>query len=119
MTNLRDIILSADDTTSEVVEVPQWGDVKIEVRGMTGRDRAAFLSSYTDPDTGRVNWSMLYPSLITASAFDPDTGERIFNDEDGDAINGKSGAALEKVAQVALRLSGMQQEDEDKVGKSS
>lgn len=118
MTSLRDIILAADDASTELVEVPQWG-VTIEVRGMSGRDRAAFLSSYTDPETGRVNWGMLYPSLITATAFDPDNGERIFDDGDADAINGKSGAALERVAQVALRLSGMQQEDEDKAGKSS
>lgn len=117
--SLRDIILAADDTVSEVVEVPQWGDVKIEVRGMTGKDRASFLSSYTDPDTGRVNWDRLYPSLITSTAFDPETGERVFQPEDAEAINAKSGAALEKVAQVALRLSGMQQSDEDAAGKRS
>lgn len=115
--SLRDQILAADDIESEIVPVPQWS-VEVEVRGMSGTARATFLQSYTNED-GSVNWSALYPSLLIATVHDPATGERVFQDGDEDVINAKSGAALEKVAKVALRLSGMEQNAEEEAGKSS
>ena len=115
--SLRDQILSADDTQHELVEVPQWG-VTVEVRGMSGKARAQFLANYTD-DSGRVQWDRLYPSLLVHAVFDPETGEQVFQPEDGDAINLKSGSALEIVSNVALRLSGLNQDQQKEAGKDS
>lgn len=115
--NLRQLILDADDTQSETVNVPQWG-VDLEVRGMSGKARARFLSSYTD-ENGNVQWDSLYPSLLIQTVYDPETGERVFQTEDADAINLKSGEALETVAQVSLRLSGLDQNQGKEAGKDS
>lgn len=115
--SLRELIFAADDTESEIVTVPQWG-VDIEVRSMTGKERAAFLESFTDED-GQVRWDALYPSLIIATSYDPETGEKVFHPDDHDALNSKSGAALEKVAQAGMRLSGMSEKAEESAGKSS
>ena len=115
--SLREQILASDDTQSETVEVPQWG-VSVEVRGMSGKARATYLANYTD-DNGRVQWEALYPTLLIQSVFDPDTGEKVFQDADAEAINMKSGEALETVAQVALRLSGMDREQQQEAGKDS
>jgi hypothetical protein len=51
--------------------------------------------------------------------FDPESGEQVFLPEDNDAINLKSGSALEVVANVSLRLSGLNQNEQKEAGKDS
>jgi hypothetical protein len=64
---------------------------------------------------------MLYPELLIHSVYDPDTGALVFEDTDvdRDLILGKNASALEQVAKVALRLSGLTEEAEEEVGKRS
>jgi hypothetical protein len=114
---LRDRILNADDVGHEVVDVPAWG-VKLEVRSMTGRERATMIERFID-DSGQMNVKDLYPSLIIACAFDPDSGEQVFSQADHDKLNDKNAAALEVVAQAAMRLSGISSEGQEALGKGS
>lgn len=107
--SLRDQILAAKDIESELVEVPQWG-VTVEVRGMTGRQRALVLKESVDAK-GKVDLQKLYPWLVIMSTFDPETSSPVFLAGDFDAVAEKSGAALEVIAQVAMRLSGFNAED--------
>lgn len=102
---LRDKILAAPDIKSEKVYVPQW-DVTVEVKGLTGRQRGLLLQETIDK-RGKVDMQALYPKLVVASTYDPETGEQVFGDGDYDAVAGKSGGALEVITQVAMRLSGL------------
>ena len=113
---LRDTILRVQDIQTEIVEVPQW-DVKIEVRGMTGKARANFLRSVTGRDN-QTDMEKFYPQLIIATAHDPESGEPVFELADRDALNAKSGAALEVLAQAAMRLSGLVTADVAEVEES-
>ena len=105
---LRDKILAAEDIKSELVTVKEW-DVTLEVRGLSGRQRADYLKEVID-SKGKMNFDKMYPALIIMSVFDPDTKEPVFKAGDLDALAGKSGAALEQLAQVAQRLSGLNPE---------
>lgn len=102
---LRDKILNAQDIKSEEVTVEEWG-VKVEVRGLTGQARGQLLNTCMDK-FGGMDLEKMYPELVIACCYDIETGERIFSPADREAINTKSGMALEKVASVAVRLSGM------------
>jgi hypothetical protein len=51
--------------------------------------------------------------------FDPETGEQIFADSDKAALMAKSSAAIEAIASVGLRLSGIGKESQDSAGKDS
>jgi len=116
--SLKSRILNADDIPVEVIEVPEWDDIKIEIRGMNGKERAGFLRR-TTADGGEVSFEKFYPELLIATVFDPETGEKVFAPADRDNINTKSGAALERVATVAQRHSGLGATDvEEAVGKS-
>lgn len=110
MSTLRERILSAPDLEEELVEIPQW-DEKLLIRGMDGLARAKFLRAVSGGGrdaTGEVDLVKFYPTLIIKCAFDPDDPETpVFEDADRDALNSKSGAALDTVAKVALRLSGL------------
>lgn len=115
--DLKQQILESDDMTRELVEVPEWG-VKVEVRSLPGRQRSDLLGGAVDDD-GNVNLSGMVVDLIVLSTHDPETGAHVFTSEDAEALNAKNGAALERIAKVAMRLSGLSEEALDVAGKGS
>ena len=115
---LREQILAMDDIESEIVEVPQWDNVKIEVRAMTARERAQMFRGAVDEE-GEVDMERMYPELVIASCYDPDTGRPVFTSDDREQLLNKSGAALEKLAMSAIHMSGMDKAAEARLGKGS
>lgn len=110
--SLRDKIKSTPDASAEVIEVPEW-DVKIEVRSMTARTRARMLRECVDPDEGTMDFEKLYPALLVACCYDPDTAEAVFSDADLEWINDKASGPVERLAQSGMRLSGLSREAVD------
>lgn len=106
MGKLRDKILTLSDIQKELVNVPLW-DAVIEVRSITAAQRARLFKQTADA-SGRVDLERLYPDLVIASCYDPETGEPIFEAPDREMLAGKNAAALETLVQVAMRLSGIQ-----------
>lgn len=115
--SLRDQILNRDDIQSELVEVPEW-DVTVEMRGMTGADRAAILQAAMLPGGG-VDLQAFFPDVIIACAHDPETGARLFAAEDRAALMSKSGKAIDRLANSGLALSGMTEAAQNSLGKGS
>lgn len=113
--SLRDTIFASVDIPSEPVEVPEWG-VTLEVRGMTGADRTRILDSAVGP-SGKVDLSIVYPEIVIGTCYDPETGEKVFERDDRDAILAKSAQAIDRLAQVGMRLSGFTEEAADEAGK--
>lgn len=111
--SLRDRILQAADTTSELVTIPEWG-VDVEVRSMSGAARAAIVQTGA---SGQVDMARLMPEIIVMCTFDPETGEQVFTGDDKALVMDKNGAALEKIMSVAMRLSGFTQDAVDQAGK--
>lgn len=114
MSDLRSQILNADDSQVETVTVPEWAGVTLEMRGLTGKERARYMEEAFDVSTGTANFERIYPALIIASAHDPETGDLVFEPADRDILNSKSAAALERIGKVAARLSGL---DKDAVSR--
>lgn len=111
---LRERILASNDIQSELVEVPEWG-VIVEVRSMIAADRARIMEK-AQAD-GTVGGGAVYFDTVLLTVFDPDTGERLFSESDRDALSGKNAAALDRLAMVGLRLSGMTEEAQDNAKK--
>ncbi len=105
MSTLRDKILSAKDIESKIIKIEEWG-ADIEIRSMTAGERARLLDAAIDAK-GKVSMSVLYPGVVLACAYDPETGEKVFTPEDRELLDAKSAAAVEKIAKVALELSGL------------
>lgn len=115
----REAILAVPDLQSEVVNVPEWGgDVKVQ--GLTGAQRDAFegsvmLGKGKDRD---VNLKNLRAKLVALSIVD-EKGARLFTDADVNALGAKSATALNRVFEVAQRLSGLTGEDVEALEKNS
>lgn len=116
--NLRDKILAAADIPSEMVSIPEW-NVEILVKGMSAGERLHLQKVSYDQKTGQVHMEKMYPDIVVSCCHDPQTGEPIFTDADKEAILSKSSAAVEKIAEVGLRLSGLGKDSQDEAGKDS
>jgi hypothetical protein len=116
--NLRDKILAAQDIPTEKVNIPEWG-VELLVKGMSAGDRITLMQNAYDQNTQQVNMAAVYPDIVVSCVFDPETDEHIFTDSDKSALMGKSSAAIEAIASVGLRLSGIGNEQADALGKDS
>lgn len=108
----REQILSTDDSNTELVDVPQWGG-SVRVRSLTGRERDRLEASMigkngkADATRGLANFRA---RLVAASVID-DNAAPMFTEADIDALAGRSAAALDTIAQAAMRLSGLSESD--------
>lgn len=120
----RDGILETDDTVYESVPVPEWNknnpNAKVRVRSLTGTDRDAFETSLL-VGTGknqRMSTLNIRAKLAALSIVDF-KGEPLFALEDILALGKKNAAALDRVFEVAQRLSGISDADVEEMAKNS
>jgi hypothetical protein len=111
--DLRSRILArVTSIPEEAVEVPEW-EATVLVRGLTGTERDSMdLAAIQGKGKNReYNLVGLRGRMVARTSRDPETGKRIFRDEDAEALSQGAAAPLERVFEVALRLSGMTKED--------
>ena len=116
----RDQILKADDRPTEEVDVPEWNG-SVLIRGLDGRGRDEYFSTLSRQMGQRIvaDNENATAKLVARCIIDPGTRELMFTQGDVHALGEKSGAALDRVFEVAQRLSGMSNADMDALGKDS
>jgi len=65
-----------------------------------------FLKAVSD-EAGNVDNEKLFFGIIIASAYDPQTGQKIFSDSDIELLESKSSKAVDKLATAALEINGL------------
>ncbi len=126
---LRARILAAKDIKSQTETVPEWGDesgpLVLELRGLTGETQTACLAASAvkakGPDgeeTTQTDNAKLAQLILMKSLYDPETRALVFEDADADALWQKSGAVLNRLAQIAMRLNGMTADEEAAIEKN-
>lgn len=105
----RDDILGASDIRKEKVKA--WGG-EVWVRGMTGAERDRFESSVIQfkGSSQNLNLANIRAKLCALTICD-ESGTRLFNEADVQALGEKSAVELSKVFIVAQRLSGITDAD--------
>jgi len=114
----KEQILSAQDLKTEIVFIPEWGGDVI-VRGLSGTDRDAYESAIITvrgKDT-QMNWVNARAKLVALAIVDEE-GKQIFSDTDVKALGQKSAAAINRVFEVAQRLSGLSAQDVEELTKN-
>ena len=100
----KEQILSAQDIKTEAVDVPEWAG-QVNVRVMSGAARDAFGASLRDA-AGTLDMTKYRAGLLVRTIVD-EAGVELFTLADLEALNGKSGIALQRVFEVADRLNAM------------
>jgi hypothetical protein len=115
----RDAILQAQDLPKELVSVPEWNG-EVYVRALTGSERDAFEQSIVEQKgkSSKMNLRNLRAKLVALTVVD-EVGERMFSDRDAELLGQKSAVALNRIFEVAQRLSGLSQEDVGELTKNS
>ena len=107
--SLRDTILTATDIDEREVTVPEWGNITLLLKGMTGKQRIQLVEKASN--TQKV---YMYSDILIAVAYDPDTGDLVFDAADREALSEKAGGVLERLAQIAMELSGVNLDEAEK-----
>lgn len=109
----RDQIRTLDDRQYEDVDVPEWGG-QVKVRSLTGRERDAFERTLINEKKNgqrESNLENFRARLAILAVVDADTKELMFTDRDAKWLGDKSAGALQRIVEVANRLSGLTPED--------
>lgn len=109
----RDAILTSPDIKTEIVEVPEWGG-SVCVKALTGTERDAYETSLIriNKDGSRqARWDNIRAKLCAFAICDPETKAALFSPGDIEILGTKSASALDRVFDVAQRLSGMGAQD--------
>lgn len=121
----RDAILAAKTLKTEQVHVPEWTDPAtgadtVMVRELSGRERDEWESSLTVQRGGKMipDVRNMRAKLVARSVIGEDGGP-VFAPEDVDMLGELSAAALDRVFEAAARLSGLNPDDLEEMGKAS
>jgi hypothetical protein len=104
----------------EDVEIPEW-DAKVRVKELMSSARDKWeQSNLQDAGKGQMKLRLqnARARLVAASVIDPDSGELVFTDEDVLAIGGQSAAVIDRIYDVAARLSGITENDLEEITKN-
>lgn len=114
MSSLRDRILgSADLGERRAVRVPEWDadgePCTVYVRMLTVRERDVWEARMTDSRAAGDSEEMIrnYRTRLSMLCVVDESGDRIFLDDDLDALGAKNWRALERIAVVALELNAL------------
>lgn len=98
-------ILQASDLPTEEVYVPEWGG-SVLVRGMTAAERDRFEAEIVRQTREGVKVELHgIRAKLCAMAIVDEQGNRLFSDEEIAILGNKSASALQRIFEVALRLS--------------
>lgn len=104
-------IFGADDRKYETVSVPEWGG-EVRLRSLTGAERDAYEASMTRR-VGNKQVEDLRNArarLVVLAAVD-EVGAPLFDANDAAALGRRNAAALDRLFEVACKLSGISGDD--------
>ena len=122
MSSIRDKIQAVDDGSADLHEIPEW-DVTVEIRSMTARSRAQFVAEMASEDgtVGNVNDPDrilgMWWHVIGQTCYDPDSGERAFEDDDHEWLFEKNARVVNDLANACMAASGLTEEAAGEAGK--
>ena len=124
MSSIREQVRGVEDGSADLYEVAEWG-VTVEIRSMTARSRAHFVADMAsedgtvagvnDPDRIIGMWW----HVIGQTCYDPDTGERAFDDGDDEWLFEKNARVVNDLANACMAASGLTEEAAGEAGKDS
>jgi len=122
MSNLRDQlrskIVSASDIKEEIIEIPEWDNAKILLKGLSGKQRAEMMTSAVDTSSKAINFSKVYPDLLIMGCYEPEEKTKLFENGDRKMLEGKSASIVERIAYKLLDLSGLSENAKEKIEKN-
>lgn len=121
MSRISQLVASAADIEHEDVSVPQWGGVTLRIKSMDLAHRGQYLERLIKAreDEDSLALAQVQAELLVNCAYDPEDDSLAFTDADIPMLLTKHGGAVGRLATVASRLSGLDADAEERLGKDS
>lgn len=103
-------ILAAEDLPRETVDVPEWGG-QVCVRTLYAKELDAF--EIVQHESKKAGKPINFRAGLVARALCDENGTRLLDDSQADALGNKSARVLDRLYDVAARLSGLGDRDKD------
>lgn len=116
MSRLANLIFQQPlDLAYEDIDVSEWG-VKLRVQEPDADRRADLAQQFvdaagTDGEMANIKIRALYPALLIATVVDPEDGTPVFTEDDAPRLGTREGRVVDRLANVAMRVSGLAEED--------
>lgn len=113
----RDSILTAHDTKTVALAVPEWNG-EVYLRVLSGTERDAFEATCQPDPSGRknlLNFRARFAVLVIAN----EKGERLFTDADVAALGKKAAPVLNRIVEAGFALNALSPAEVDALGKTS
>jgi len=104
--SLKNQIFASHDLKTEVLDIFEWGIPNFNIRELTAAQRGQLFEKIQDLDGKPIADDQYFAILVSMGAIDAD-GERIFSDEDVDALLEKSPFVLRRIGKAINTLSGI------------
>lgn len=114
MLNANDI-LNSNDSTLEKISIPEWGGDAF-IRTMSGGERDSW-EMYAAKQLEKTNNVNLRARLASLTLCD-EKGNRLFKDDQVQALSKKSAKALDRVYEAAIKLNKLSDEDIEALEKN-
>jgi hypothetical protein len=112
----KDEILAVNDLDTEDVSVPEWGGI-VRLRVMTGTDLDGWeVASFNAQKKGGD--LHVRAGLVARCAVDKQ-GKRLFTNKEAVELGKKSGKALNRLYEKALKMNGISEEESKEIEKNS
>jgi hypothetical protein len=96
-----------------------WGNARFELRGMSLGARSRLNRDGYGAD-GRIMADVYYPALLAECVFDPETGEKVFPQNDGGAfVNSLDPAEVDRICLRIVELSAMTEREDKELKNDS
>lgn len=112
MAALRERILGFEDRKPIVVEVPEWGGIRINIAPLSSADRIRYRE---EANAEGANWQ----AIAVAWCAVEDDGKPIFTPADVAALAQKNGIAIERLYLAAVKLNRLSPEAVEEERKNS
>lgn len=112
----RDEILSVEDLRVRTVDVPEWGG-QVLVRELSAAERDDLEGETIAIENESEKSRNLRARIVVRCVVD-EKGERVFGDKDAELVGRKSGAAVDRIFQVASELSGLSKDSAETLEKN-
>jgi hypothetical protein len=111
----REALLGATDVPTEVVPIPELHG-SVVVRGMTAKERTQFEKKFVTERRGKTtrNFDAFREQICVFCCVDPK-----FSPADIEQLSLVRCDVIERIANVAMKLSGITEKDVDELGQSS
>jgi hypothetical protein len=102
----KEQFFAGSEIETEEVEV---GAGKLMVRGLAASEREVFVKETSELGEGKALPNLVV-RLVSLTVIDPETKERLFTEKDIEALGKKSSLVIDKLFNVAQKLSGLTEE---------